>query len=157
VRLAGVDLGAYRLFLVAVVSLIALALIASLRMTKAGARIRASVDDAQAAAGLGIDVGRVFALTFTLGSALSALGGALSIDVFGLDPTFPLKYLVYFLLVVVVGGSGSIAGSLLASMVLGVLDVAGKYYVPQIGAFVIYGLMIALLLLSPGGLRRMAR
>lgn len=157
VRVAGVDLGAYRLFLVAVVSLIALALIASLRMTKAGARIRASVDDAQAAAGLGIDVGRVFALTFTLGSALSALGGALSIDVFGLDPTFPLKYLVYFLLVVVVGGSGSIAGSLLASMVLGVLDVVGKYYVPQIGAFVIYGLMIALLLLSPGGLRRMAR
>src|SRR6267142_1091591 len=107
--------------------------------------------------GLGLGVHRVFALTFILGSGLAALGGALSIDVLGLDPTFPLKYLVYFLLVVVVGGAGTIAGPLAASMVLGVFDVAGKYYVPEAGAFVIYGLMVALLLLFPGGLRRLAR
>jgi branched-chain amino acid transport system permease protein len=99
----------------------------------------------------------VFFLTFTLGSGLAGLGGALAIDVLGLDPTFPLKYLVYFLLVVVVGGAGTIAGPLVASLVLGVFDVAGKYYVPGIGAFVIYGLMVALLLLFPGGLRRSAR
>jgi len=151
------DLGVYRLFLIAVVAAITVALVALLRGTRFGARIRASVDDARTSAGLGIDVHRVFALTFILGSGLAALGGALSIDVLGLDPTFPLKYLVYFLLVVVVGGAGTIAGPLAASMVLGVFDVAGKYYVPEAGAFVIYGLMVALLLLFPGGLRRLAR
>jgi branched-chain amino acid transport system permease protein len=157
VRVLGIDLGVYRLFLVGVVALIALLLAALLRGTRLGARIRASVDDAQTSAGLGIDVEGVFFLTFTLGSGLAGLGGALAIDVLGLDPTFPLKYLVYFLLVVVVGGAGTIAGPLVASLVLGVFDVAGKYYVPGIGAFVIYGLMVALLLLFPGGLRRSAR
>ena len=157
VRVLGVDLGVYRLFLVAVVVLIALGLGAVLRGTRLGARIRAAVDDARTSAGLGIDVEGVFFLTFTLGSGLAGLGGALAIDVLGLDPTFPLKYLVYFLLVVVVGGAGTIAGPLVASLVLGVFDVAGKYYAPGIGAFVIYGLMVALLLLFPGGLRRAAR
>ena len=118
------------------------------------AQIRACVDNAQASAGLGINVNRVFGVSFTLGSGLAGLGGALAIDVLGLDPTFPLKYLVYFLLVVVVGGAGSVAGTLIASIVVGVFDVAGKYYVPAIGAFVIYGLMLVLLLLFPGGLRR---
>jgi len=156
-HLPGLDLGVYRMFLIAVVAAITLALEVLLRRSRLGAQIRAAVDDAQTSAGLGIDVHRVFALTFTLGSGLAGLGGALSIDVLGLDPTFPLKYLVYFLLVVVVGGAGTIAGPLVASIVLGVFDVAGKYYVPQAGAFVIYALMVALLLLFPGGLRRIAR
>ena len=154
VRLLGVDLGAYRLFLIGVVAAITAALLALIRGTRFGARLRASVDDAQTSAALGINVARVFSVTFTLGSGLAGLGGALAIDVLGLDPTFPLKYLVYFLLVVVVGGSATIGGTLIASIVLGVFDVAGKYYVPSIGAFVIYGLMVALLLLFPSGLRR---
>jgi len=157
VHVLGLDLGVYRMFLIAVVAAITVALEILLRRSRLGAQIRASVDDAQTSAGLGIDVHRVFALTFTLGSGLAGLGGALSIDVLGLDPTFPLKYLVYFLLVVVVGGAGTIAGPLIASIVLGVFDVAGKYYLPQAGAFVIYALMVALLLLFPGGLRRTAR
>jgi branched-chain amino acid transport system permease protein len=157
VRLLGVDLGVYRLFLVALVALITAALVLLVRKTRFGARIRASVDDAQASAGLGINVTRVFSVTFTLGSGLAGLGGALAIDVLGLDPTFPLKYLVYFLLVVVVGGAGSIAGTLAASLLLGLFDVSGKYYVPAAGAFVIYALMVVLLLLFPGGLRRGAR
>ena len=157
VRFLGVDFGVYRLFLVVLVAAIAACLVLLVRKTRFGARIRASVDDAQASAGLGINVARVFSVTFTLGSGLAGLGGALAIDVLGLDPTFPLKYLVYFLLVVVVGGAGTIGGTLLASMLLGVFDVAGKYYVPAAGAFVIYGLMVALLLLFPGGLRRSAR
>jgi len=157
VHLLGLDLGVYRMFLIAVVAAITVALEILLRRSRLGAQIRASVDDAQTSAGLGIDVHRVFALTFTLGSGLAGLGGALSIDVLGLDPTFPLKYLVYFLLVVVVGGAGTIAGPLIASIVLGAFDVAGKYYVPQAGSFVIYALMVALLLLFPGGLRRIAR
>ena len=83
---------------------------------------------------------------------MAGLGGALGIDVLGLDPTFPIKYMVYFLLVVTVGGAGSIKGSLVAALILGVFDVAGKYYLPQVGAFVIYGLMVILLVLFPAGL-----
>jgi branched-chain amino acid transport system permease protein len=157
VRILGIDLGVYRLFLIAIVSLITATLVLLLRRTRFGARIRASVDDPRTSAGLGINVGLVFSITFVLGSGLGGLGGALAIDVLGLDPTFPLKHLVYFLLVVVVGGAGNIAGTLTASLLLGLFDVAGKYYVPTIGAFVIYGLMVVLLLLFPGGLRWGAR
>jgi branched-chain amino acid transport system permease protein len=97
-------------------------------------------------------VNRVFSLTFALGSGLGGLGGSLGIDVLGLDPTFPLKYMVYFLIVVAVGGAGTIRGPLLAAILLGVFDVAGKYYVPAVGAFVIYGMMVVLLILFPAGL-----
>lgn len=152
VRVAGLDLGAYRLFLLAVVIVITLKLGWLVARTRFGAQIRAAVDNQQAATGLGIDVGRVFSLTFALGSGLAGLGGGLGIDVLGLDPTFPLKYMVYFLLVVAVGGAGSIRGSLVAAMVLGVADVAGKYYVPAIGAFVIYAMMVLLLVAFPAGL-----
>jgi len=156
-HLLGVDVGIYRLFLIAIVFALASALALLVTRTRFGARIRASVDDARTAAGLGIDVERVFSVTFTLGSGLAGLGGALGIDVLGLDPTFPLKYMVYFLLVVVVGGAGTIVGTLCAAMVLGIFDVAGKYYVPWAGSFVIYALMVVLLLLFPRGLLRRVR
>nr|WP_202126912.1 branched-chain amino acid ABC transporter permease [Cupriavidus sp. SW-Y-13] len=152
VKVAGLELGAYRLFLLAVVIAITLALGWLVARTRFGAQVRAAVDHQQAARGLGIDVDRVFSLTFALGSGLAGLGGGLGIDVLGLDPTFPLKYMVYFLLVVAVGGAGSIRGSLVAAMVLGVADVAGKYYVPEIGAFVIYAMMVLLLVAFPAGL-----
>lgn len=152
VRVAGLDLGAYRLFLIGVVVVITVALGWLVARTRFGAQVRASVDNQQAARGLGIHVERVFSLTFALGSGLAGLGGGLGIDVLGLDPTFPLKYMVYFLLVVAVGGAGSIRGSLLAAIVLGVADVAGKYYVPAAGAFVIYALMVVLLVAFPAGL-----
>jgi branched-chain amino acid transport system permease protein len=151
-HLPGLDIGVYRLFLVVIVAVMTLALQFLLERTKFGSQVRASVDNATAAAGLGINVNRVFALTFALGSGLAGLGGALGIDVLGLDPTFPLKYMVYFLLVVAVGGTGTIKGTLVASLILGIFDVAGKYYVPQIGGFVIYALMVILLLLFPTGL-----
>lgn len=152
VHVAGLDVGSYRLFLIGVVVLVKLALGWLIERTRFGAQIRASVDNQQASAGLGINVSRVFSLTFALGSGLAGLGGGLGIDVLGLDPTFPIKYMVYFLLVVAVGGAGTIKGPLLAAIVLGIFDVAGKYYVPEIGAFVIYGLMVILLLLFPNGL-----
>ncbi|GAA0837725.1 branched-chain amino acid ABC transporter permease [Cupriavidus pauculus] len=152
VRVGGLELGAYRLFLLAVVVVITLSLGWLVARTRFGAQVRAAVDNQQAASGLGIDVGRVFSLTFALGSGLAGLGGALGIDVLGLDPTFPLKYMVYFLLVVAVGGAGSIRGSLVAAIVLGVADVAGKYYVPEVGAFVIYAMMVLLLVAFPAGL-----
>ena len=152
VHVLGVDLGVYRLFLVAVVALLTYALHLLLERTRFGSQVRASVDNPTAAAGLGINVNRVFALTFALGSGLAGLGGGLGIDVLGLDPTFPLKYMVYFLLVVAVGGSGTIKGPLVAALILGVFDVAGKYFVPQIGGCVIYALMVALLIVFPAGL-----
>jgi branched-chain amino acid transport system permease protein len=152
VHVFGLDLGSYRLFLMAMVVLATLSLTYLVERTRFGAQVRAAVDNPQAAVGLGINVERVFSVTFALGSALAGLGGALGIDVLGLDPTFPLKYMVYFLLVVAVGGAGTIRGPLVAALLLGICDVAGKYYVPQIGSFVIYAVMVVLLLLFPAGL-----
>jgi branched-chain amino acid transport system permease protein len=154
VHVLGLDLGVYRLFLIGVVVLVTTALVLLIERTRFGAQIRASVDNQAAAAGLGINVSRVFSLTFALGSGLAGLGGGLGIDVLGLDPSFPVKYMVYFLLVVAVGGAGSIKGPLIAALILGVFDVAGKYYVPEVGAFVIYTLMVVLLILFPFGLVR---
>jgi branched-chain amino acid transport system permease protein len=104
------------------------------------------------ARGLGINVGAVFGLTFALGSGLAGLGGALGAEILGLDPVFPLKYLIYFLIVVTVGGTSSITGPFVASILLGIGDVAGKYYLPTLSAFVIYCIMIVMLLWRPQGL-----
>ncbi len=152
INLPGLDIGIYRLFLIIVGLIIAVMLQWSVVNTPFGARLRASVDNQRVARGMGIDVNRVFSLTFALGSALAGLGGALGVEMLGLDPEFPAKYLVYFLIVVSVGGSGNIMGSLYAAIILGVADVAGKYYVPQIGAFIIYAVMVATLIFRPQGL-----
>lgn len=145
-------MGHYRLFIIAVCAVLTLALQWVLTRTRFGSRLRASVDDSRVAAGLGIPVNQVFALTFAVGSGLAGLGGALGAEVLGLDPTFPLKFMVYFLIVVAVGGTSSITGPLLAALLLGIADVAGKYYAPKLGAFIVYALMIALLMWRPQGL-----
>ena len=149
---AAVGVGKYRLFIIVVCGLLALGLQAALTRTRFGSRLRASVDDARVAQGLGIDVNRVFLLTFAVGSGLAGLGGALGAEVLGLDPSFPLKFMIYFLVVVAVGGTSTITGPLLAALLLGVADVAGKYYVPKLGSFIVYTLMVAILLLRPHGL-----
>jgi branched-chain amino acid transport system permease protein len=152
INLPGLDIGIYRLFLIVIGLALTLGLQWLVSHTRFGAQLRAAVDNPRAARGLGINVDRVFTLTFALGSALAGLGGALGIEMLGLDPGFPLKYIVYFLIVVAVGGSGNIKGSLLASLMLGVFDVAGKYYLPQAGAFVIYVVMVVMLIVRPQGL-----
>jgi branched-chain amino acid transport system permease protein len=149
---AGVGIGAYRLFIVVVCGVLALVLQAVLTRTRFGSRLRAAVDDPRVASGLGIDVNRIFLVTFAFGSGLAGLGGALGAEILGLDPTFPLKFMIYFLIVVAVGGTTTITGPLLASLLLGIADVAGKYYVPKLGAFMIYTVMIAVLMLRPQGL-----
>ena len=148
----GIGIGRYRLLIIVICGLLTLALQLILSSTRFGSRLRASVDDARVARGLGINVNAVFSLTFAFGSGLAGLGGALGAEILGLDPTFPLKYMVYFLIVVTVGGTSSITGPFAASLVIGIADVAGKYYVPKFGAFVIYTIMIIVLLLRPQGL-----
>jgi branched-chain amino acid transport system permease protein len=150
--LGGVGIGKYRLLIIVVCGLLTLALQAILTKTRFGSRLRAAVDDQRVARGLGINVGLVFAITFAVGSGLAGLGGALGAEILGLDPTFPLKYMIYFLIVVTVGGTATITGPFFASIVLGLADVAGKYYVPTLGAFVIYTIMIVVLIWRPQGL-----
>jgi branched-chain amino acid transport system permease protein len=145
-------MGHYRLFIIAVCAALTVGLQYVLSATRFGSRLRASVDDPRVAAGMGINVNVVFAMTFAVGSGLAGLGGALGAEVLGLDPTFPLKFMVYFLIVVAVGGTSSITGPLLAALLLGVADVAGKYYVPKLGAFIVYSLMLAILMWRPQGL-----
>jgi branched-chain amino acid transport system permease protein len=151
-EIGGVGVGVYRLFIIVTCGVITLGLQLALTRTRFGSRLRAAVDDRRVASGLGINVNAVFLATFAFGSGLAGLGGALGAELLGLDPTFPLKYMIYFLVVVAVGGTTTITGPLLASLLLGVADVAGKYYVPELGAFIIYCVMIGILLVRPQGL-----
>jgi branched-chain amino acid transport system permease protein len=145
-------MGHYRLFIILICAALTVILQLVLARTRFGSRLRASVDDQRVAAGLGINVNRVFLSTFAVGSGLAGLGGALGAEVLGLDPMFPLKFMIYFLIVVAVGGTSSITGPLLAALLLGIADVAGKYFIPQFGAFIVYVLMIAILIWKPQGL-----
>ncbi|HET6238501.1 MAG TPA: branched-chain amino acid ABC transporter permease [Acetobacteraceae bacterium] len=153
----GVNFSHYRLFLIGVALAVTLALVVALERTRFGAQVRAAVDNQRMARGLGINVELVFAVTFALGSGLAGLGGALAIEIVGLDPNFATTYLIYVLIVVAVGGLGSIRGSFLAAVLVGVSDAAGKYYVPTLGSFLIYLVMISLLLWRPSGLFGRAR
>jgi branched-chain amino acid transport system permease protein len=148
----GLNISAYRLFLVGIGVVITIVLIGALEYTRFGAQVRAAVDNQRMASGLGINVERTFAVTFALGSGLAGLGGALAIEIVGLDPNFAFTYLVYVLIIVSVGGLGSIAGSFAAACLIGVSDIAGKYYVPQLGAFLIYLVMVVVLMWRPVGL-----
>lgn len=151
--LGGGDIGVYRLFLIVVGGLLIAALVAGIERTTFGAKIRAAVDNRRMTMSCGVDVDRLFTLAFALGAALAALGGGLSVNLLGLDPTFGLGYvLVDVLIVVVVGGLGSMPGTLVAALALGIADAVGKYYVPQAGAFIIYAVTVAILLARPQGL-----
>ena len=149
---SGFDVGIYRLFLLVFCGVITLILHLVLMRTRFGSRLRAAVDNGRTARGLGINVNRLFAITFGVGSGLAGLAGALGIEILSLDPVFPVRFLVYFLIVVAVGGTGTVGGPLAAALILGIFDVAGKYYVSQIGAFVIYAVMVAMLIWRPQGL-----
>ncbi|OWJ68085.1 branched-chain amino acid ABC transporter permease [Inquilinus limosus] len=152
VEVLGIGIGIYRALIIVICGVLVLVLQGVLARTRFGSRLRAAVDDPRAARGLGIRVDTVFAVTFAMGSGLAGLGGALGAEILGVDPTFPLKYMIYFLIVVTVGGTSSLTGPFLAALLLGIADVAGKYYVPAAGSFVIYTVMIVVLLLRPQGL-----
>ncbi|GAA4348988.1 branched-chain amino acid ABC transporter permease [Variovorax defluvii] len=147
-----VQLSRYRGFLIVAGVLVLALLLLALGRTRYGAMVRAAVDNQRVAGGTGIHVQRLFFLTFSLGCGLAGLGGALSLGMLGLEPSFPLKYMVYFLIVVCVGGAGTVTGPFAAALLVGIVDVAGKYYLPETGAFLIYVFMIAMLLLRPNGI-----
>lgn len=148
----GLNLGNYRLFLIAIALLVTILLVVGIEYTRFGAQVRAAVDNQRMASGLGINVERTFAVTFALGSGLAGLGGALAIEIVGLDPNFSFIYLVYVLIIVSVGGLGSIVGSFAAAILIGISDIAGKYYFPELGAFLIYLVMVVVLMWKPAGL-----
>ena len=142
----------YSLFLIVVGIVIVVGLWLGFERTRMGAQIRAAVDNRRMAASLGINIDRLFTFTFAFGSGMAALGGGLGAEFLGLDPQYPLKYLVYFLIVVAVGGLGRITGVFWASVLIGVLDFVLKKYLPQGGTLFIYVLTILLLLWRPQGL-----
>jgi branched-chain amino acid transport system permease protein len=142
----------YSIFLIGVGVLIVLGLWLGFERTRIGAQIRATVDNRRMAESIGINVDRLFSITFALGSGMAALGGGLGAEFLGLDPQYALKYLVYFLIAVAVGGMGSVTGVFYASLLIGVLDFALKLYLPKGGTIFIYVLTILLLLWRPQGL-----
>lgn len=152
VEVLGLTLERYRIFLLAAGGLLAAGLVYGLERTRFGAMVRACVDNRRAASACGLNTERIFAITFAVGGGLAGLGGALSANLLGLDPNFPLRYLVYVLIVVSVGGMGTIGGTLIAALALGIADVAGKYYFPTIGGFFIYVVTVVVMLWRPQGL-----
>ena len=141
----------YRAFLIIVGAVLVTVLWYAFERTNIGARIRAAVDNRRMAESVGINVDRLFTLTFAVGSGLAALGGGFAIQLFGLTPYFAVLYLVLFLIVVAVGGLGSLKGTLLAALVIGIIDTGGKYMYPQAGNFFIYAITVIVLLIKPAG------
>lgn len=158
-EVAGLTLERYRIFVGAIGLVLTLMILLGMERTRFGAMVRACVDNPRAAAACGLHTDRLFALTFAIGGGLAGLGGALSANLVGLDPNFPFRYLVTMLVVVSLGGMGTVTGTLLAACLIGVADVATKYYLPAAGGSIVYLLTIAVMLWRPGGLlgRQVAR
>jgi branched-chain amino acid transport system permease protein len=152
-----IDLGirsfpTYRTFLIVVGLLLIALLWLGVERTNFGAQLRAAVDNRRMAESIGIDTRRLFSLAFALGSGLAALGGGLGADILAIYPGYATEYLVYFLMVVAIGGLGSLRGPFVAALLLGFGDTACKYLVPELGAFFVFAAMIGLLLWRPAGL-----
>jgi branched-chain amino acid transport system permease protein len=152
INVSGVVVSAYRCFLVVVSGVIAVAIWFVVERTDFGARLRAAVDNPRMARCAGINVRRIFTLTFTAGCGLAAVGGVLGTEMLPLEPYYALNYLILVLIVVATGGLGSLKGSFTAALVIGVVDTYGRYLLPSGGGFVMYALMLVLLLARPQGL-----
>lgn len=142
----------YRVLLILCGLLVFALLWLGVERTLVGARIRAAVDNRSMAEAIGVDTRTLFTAVFALGSGLAALGGAVGADVMAIAPNYPLEHLVYFLIVVAVGGFGSMRGPFLAALLLGVGDTACKILAPQFGAFFVYAALFVILLVRPAGL-----
>ncbi|MGB7540541.1 MAG: branched-chain amino acid ABC transporter permease [Burkholderiales bacterium] len=150
--LFGRDFPAYRVFLIVFSAAMVALLWFGVERTRWGAMVRAAVDNRAMAQSVGINTRRLFTSTFALGSGLAGLGGALGAEIVAIQPTYPFENLVYFLIVVSVGGLGSLRGPFVAALLIGIADTACKYWLPQYGVFLIYIATIAILLWRPAGL-----
>jgi branched-chain amino acid transport system permease protein len=146
------DFPTYRSFIILAGAIVVTALWIGLERTQFGAQIRAAVDNRRMAQSVGINTSQLFSWTFALGCGLAALGGSLGAEILAIEPGYALEHLVYFLIVVAVGGLGSIRGPFFAALFLGVADTGFKYLLPEFGAFFIYALTMGVLLLRPRGL-----
>jgi branched-chain amino acid transport system permease protein len=152
INLFGHSLPAYRTFLILCGAIVVTLLWLAVERTRLGAQLRAAVDNLRMAETIGINTSRLFATAFALGSGLAALGGGLGADLLAIAPGYALDNLVYFLIIVAVGGLGSIRGPFIAALAIGVADTAFKYFIPEFGAFFIYALTMAILLRYPTGI-----
>lgn len=142
---------AYRAFLIVVGGALALAMWFIVERSRLGASIRAAVDNRRMAEAVGIDVNRVFMVSFGLGTALAALGGSLGADLLPIYPGYPNDYLVYFLIVVAVAGLGNLRGALFVALAFGIVDTTIRYFLPEIGRILIFLLVMAVLFYRPHG------
>ena len=151
-NLLGRDFPTYRVFLIAFSAILIFLLWFGVERTRWGAMVRAAVDHRAMAQSVGLNTRRLFTLTFALGSGLAGLGGGLGADIIAVQPTYPFEHLVFFLIVVALGGLGSLRGPFIAALLLGIADTACKYWIPELGAFLIYAATIGVLLWRPMGL-----
>jgi branched-subunit amino acid ABC-type transport system permease component len=142
----------YRLSLIAFGILMAAALLLLMERTRIGATVRAGVSDSELVSGLGINIDRVFAAVFFLGTALAALAGVAAGPVTSLYPGLDFEILILALVVVVIGGMGTLRGALLGAILVGMTDTLGKAVIPEFSLFVIFALMAIVLLVRPRGL-----
>ena len=150
--LAGATIPTYRLFLLIFGGAIAAALWFGFDRTLFGARVRAAVENHEMAEAVGINTDRLFALTFGLGTGLAALGGGLGAEILAISPGYPLQYIIFFLIVVAVGGLGSIKGPLYAALIIGLADTATKYLMPEVGMIFVFAFVFLLLRWRPQGI-----
>lgn len=142
----------YRLAIIVLGLLLALSLWLFLQQTRIGAIVRAGVSDAQMVSGLGINIQLVFASVFALGTALAALAGVVGAPVLNLYPGLDFEILIFTLVVVVLGGLGSLKGALVGSVIIGLTDTFGKALLPELSLFLIFAVMAVVLLVRPTGL-----
>jgi branched-chain amino acid transport system permease protein len=152
ISFGGRSFPAYRVAVIVTSAVLIATLWIGLERTRWGAMVRAAVDNRAMAQSIGIDTARLFTFTFALGSGLAALGGALGADIMAMTPTYPFEQLVYFLIVVAIGGLGNLRGPFVGALIIGVGDTACKYWLPEFGAFFVYVATIGLLLWKPQGL-----
>jgi len=152
IPIAGSDYPSYRLFVIAFGFALALLLSVVHRRSRLGALVRAGVGDAQMLGALGVDTDRLFTLTFAVGAGLAGLAGVVAAPVFGLQPGMDVDALIYSLIVVVVGGLGSLSGAVAGAGVIGPADTFGKVIFPQFALALIFAIMAFVLLFRPTGL-----
>ncbi|MBT7076561.1 MAG: branched-chain amino acid ABC transporter permease [Pelagibacterales bacterium] len=142
----------YRLFVILVGFVVMFALYFVLEKTKIGAKVRASVDDPETAQLLQINTDKILFYTFALGCGLAGLAGITVAPILGVEPGMDMEVLVLTLIVVVVGGPGSLKGVIIGSLLIGFVDSFGKVYIPQLAQIIIYAVMALTLLFKPDGL-----